>query len=79
MLNRCALYGNNGLGGTVRTKQVAGCGTFVVSQKSSNRDLGKGGKRKKPWVIADSGLHFGKDGGLLLSRIALQYHRRKRA
>ena len=56
MLNRCALYGNNGLGGTVRTKQVAGCGTFVVSQKSSNRDLGKGGKRKKPWVIADSGL-----------------------
>ena len=48
MLNRCALYGNNGLGGTVRTKQVAGCGTFVVSQKSSNRDLGKGENEKAP-------------------------------
>ena len=33
----------------------------------------------KPWGFDSSGLLLKKDGGLLLSRIALQYHRRKRA
>ena len=32
-----------------------------------------------PCLIAETGCTFEKSGGLLLSRIALQYHRRKRA
>ena len=36
-------------------------------------------KKKKPCLIAETGLLSLKDGGLLLSRIALQYHRRRRA
>ena len=60
MLNRCALYGNNGLGGTVRTKQVAGCGTFVVSQKSSNRDLGKGENERSPGSLLTQGFTLEK-------------------
>ena len=40
--------------------------------------VGEIAKTKEPRVIADSGLKI-KDGGFLLSRIALQYHRRRRA
>ena len=36
-------------------------------------------KLKKPRLIAESGLHSMKGGGFLLSRIALQYHRRRQA
>ena len=34
-------------------------------------------QRKEPRVFSYTGLHHLKEGGYLLSRIALQYHRRK--
>ena len=39
----------------------------------------KTSKKKKPLGLSDSRAFLVKSGGLLLSRIALQYHRRKRA
>ena len=36
-------------------------------------------KKKEPRLVIEPGLPHNKEGGYLLSHIALQYHRRKRA
>ena len=49
----------------------------ALGKAMNNYKLGCKTPIKKPWVIANSGLSLKKDGGFLLSRIALQYHRRR--